>query len=95
MKHYIIVKFTPEVQDKPALIARVRSLYAAASEIPGVAGAEVIPCCIDRPNRFDLMIIVHMDKAALPTWDDSRLHHDWKEQFGQYVEKKTIFDAED
>lgn len=95
MKHYIIVKYTQDVTDKQAMLAKVQALYAAAGEIPGVTGADVIPCCIDRPNRFDLMIIVHMDKAALPSWDESRLHHEWKERFGQYVEKKTIFDAED
>ena len=40
-------------------------------------------------------IEVEMEKAALPNWDASRIHHQWKEQFGGLLEKKAIFDYED
>ncbi len=36
------------------------------------------------------MIVVEMEKAALPNWDASRIHHQWKEQFGGLLEKKAI-----
>ena len=39
--------------------------------------------------------MVEMEKAALPNWDASRIHHQWKEQFGGLLEKKAIFDYED
>ena len=51
--------------------------------------------CVARDNRYDLMIVVEMEKAALPNWDASRIHHQWKEQFGGLLEKKAIFDYED
>ena len=41
------------------------------------------------------MIVVEMEKAALPNWDASRIHHQWKAQFGGLLEKKAIFDYED
>lgn len=95
MKHYIIVKYTEDITDKTVLEAQVRALFSKAGEIPGVYGADVIPCCIARPNRYDLMIIVRMDKSALPAWDASRLHQEWKERFGQFVAKKAIFDEDE
>ena len=39
MKHHIIVKWTEEVTDQPALAAEVAALYASAGEIPGVSHA--------------------------------------------------------
>ena len=94
MKHYIIGKFTPEVQDKAAVIAEVTKLYADAAAIPGVRGAEVIPNVIARPNRYDVMIVLDMDEAALIAWDNSDIHHAWKDTYGTLLEKKCIFDAE-
>ena len=50
--------------------------------------------CIDRENRYDLAIIIDMDKAALPAWDASELHREWKSGFGSYLAAKAIFDFE-
>ena len=94
MKHYIIGKFKPEVTDKAAQCARIAELFSMAAQIPGVHGAQVYPNCIDRSNRFDVMIVLDMEKDALSTWDESALHHRWKETFGELLEKKTIFDQE-
>lgn len=48
--------------------------------------------CIDRPNRYDLMITIDMDEEALAAYDASDPHHEWKETFGDLIEKKAIFD---
>ena len=95
MKHFILAKFKPGVADKAALLAPIRSLFSAASDIPGVRGAEVYPCCVDRPNRYDVMIVLDMDPEALPAYDASEPHHRWKEQYGPITAKKAIFDCED
>ena len=94
MKHCILAKWNETVTDKAALLAQVRALYAAADAIPGVRGVTVHPCCIDRPNRYDLMIVLDMDKEALPNWDASDIHHRWKDEYGELLEKKAIFDYE-
>lgn len=94
MKHYIIAKFKPEVTDRPELCARIADLFTAATQIPGIYSAEVYPNCIDRANRFDVMIVLDMDKAAFTAWDDSPLHRQWKENFGELLEKKAILDHE-
>ena len=94
MKHYILAKYNENVRDKSALLLDIRKLFASGEEIDGVQSYSVIPNCIDRANRYDVMIVVEMDKDALPNWDASGLHHDWKEQFGAFLEKKAIFDGE-
>ena len=94
MKHSILAKWNETVTDKAALLAQVRALYAAADDIPGVHGVTVHPCCIDRPNRYDLMIVLDMDKEALPNWDASDIHHRWKDEYGELLDKKAIFDYE-
>lgn len=94
MKHYIIAKYTPEVSDKAALLPKIREIFSVAGEIPGVHGAEVYPCCIDRSNRYDVMIVIDMEKEALPAYDESAMHHRWKDEFSALLEKKTIFDHE-
>ena len=94
MKHYIIGKFKPEVTDKAAQCVSITKLFSAATQIPGIHSAEVYPNCIDRANRSDVMIVLDMEKDALSVWDDSELHHRWKDTFGRLLEKKTIFDQE-
>ncbi len=94
MKHHIIVKFTPDVADKKALVAEIRALYAGATDIPGVHGVEMHENCIARENRYDLMIVLAMDESALPSWDESAIHHKWKSDYGHLVAKKAIFDCE-
>ncbi len=95
MNHCIIAKFNASVTDKPAAIASVKALFASAAPVEGVHGITIQENCVARDNRYDLMIVVEMDKAALPNWDASEIHHRWKEQFGGMLEKKAIFDYED
>lgn len=94
MKHCILVKWNETVTDKAALLAQVRALYTAADDIPGVHSVTVHPCCIDRPNRYNLMIVLDMDREALPNWDASDIHHRWKDEYGGLLEQKAIFDYE-
>ena len=72
--------------------ARGRGL--AAGDIPGVRGAEVLPGCVDRDNRYHVLIRLDMDPAALTAYDASAMHHRWKDRFGPLLEKKAIFDYE-
>ena len=88
MKHCIIAKFNESAADKQAALAQVRALLSGAEPIEGVRGITIHENCVARDNRYDLMI-------ALPNWDASRIHHQWKEQFGGLLEKKAIFDYED
>ncbi len=94
MKHYIIVKYTPEVTKelKQQLLEPIRELFSHLYEIEGITSVEVCPNCVDRSNRYDLMIEIEMEKDALPIYDESQWHHMWKQQYSKYIEKKTIFD---
>ena len=49
---------------------------------------------VDRPNRYDLLILLCMEKGALEAYDGSEAHHRWKEVYGGMIEKKAIFDCE-
>ena len=95
MKHCIIAKYTPQAYERRAeLLPRIREIFAVAGEISGVRGAEVYPNCVARENRYDVMIVLDMDKDALSAWDASPLHHQWKDEYGALLEKKAIFDHE-
>ena len=94
MKHYIIAKYNASVTDKEALLPRIREIFSVADQIPGVRGAEVCTNCISRDNRYDVMIVIDMDKEALPAYDVSEMHHLWKDEFTPLLEKKAIFDHE-
>ena len=94
MKHHIIVKYNALVTDKKAMETEIQALFAAAKEIPGVQGAALFPNCIPLENRFDLMIVVEMEKDALENWNKSALHLQWKEEYGKYIQSKAIFDCE-
>lgn len=94
MKHYIIVKWNNLMTDKHEKVAEIRHIFEKTLEIPGINKIEIKENVVDRENRFDLMICVEMDKKSLEKYDESEPHHEWKERFGKYIEKKTIFDAE-
>lgn len=75
MKHCILAKFTPEAKaQRAALLPRIREIFSAAADIPGVHGAEVIPNCVDRDNRYDVLIRLDMDREALSLYDVSAMH---------------------
>lgn len=94
MKHYIIVKYNDSVTDKAALLEEIRTLFEKTKEIEGIHEVFVYPCCIDRANRYDVMIEIQMEKEALPAYDACEWHAQWKREYAEYIEKKTIFDCE-
>ena len=94
MKHHIIAKFGPQVQDKKALTPEIAALFSKADGIPGVRRVRIMENCVDRDNRYDLMIVVEMRRDALPDWDASAVHHQWKEKYGPLLQAKAIFDCE-
>lgn len=93
MTHCIIVKWKPEL-DKASLLAQVTELYRKAEEMPIVSQVRIVPNVIARDNRYDLCIALDMAVADLPMWDQSELHHEWKNTFGAMIDKKAIFDFE-
>jgi len=92
MKHHIIVKWNDRSTNKK--LDEIRAIFDQTLEIPGVRSVEYKENCIDRPNRYDLMIVIDMEPEALPAYDDSEPHHRWKQTFGPLMEKKAIFDCE-
>lgn len=94
MLHHILVKWNDTVTDKAALAQEVCALFADAAKLPGVRGCQVRPNVVDRPNRYDLMIVVDMDREALPGWDACALHHAWKDGYGARIAQKAIFDCD-
>ena len=73
----------------------MRRFYLGVRDIPGVRGAEVFHNCVDRENRYHVLIRLDMDPAALAAYDVSPMHHRWKDRFGPLLEKKAIFDFEE
>ena len=51
MRHYILAKFQADAGDWHGYLPRIREIFGAAGEIPGVRGAAVYPGCVDRENR--------------------------------------------
>ncbi len=94
MKHYIIVKFV-EGTDFCALEKPVRGIFEETLSIPGIRGVDIRLSNSERPNRYDMMIVMDMDKAALPAYDVSEPHLRWKSEYGALVAKKAIFDCDD
>lgn len=95
MKHCIIAKFTADAYERrQELLVRIGEIFADAVTIPGVHGAEVLPNCVARSNRYDVMIVLDMEKDALALYDESEMHLRWKDEFSPLLEKKAIFDHE-
>jgi len=95
MKHCILVKWNNEIKDKNNTVSEVKRIFNKLLTIDGIHDVQYHCNCVDRSNRFDLMICVLMDKAILPVYDASAPHHEWKEKYGKFVENKAIFDFEE
>ncbi len=96
MKHYIIVKFNSEVEKSKIgeMAVEIKNLFDKTKEIDGVHEISVYKNCIDRDNRYDLMIEMDMEKSALTAYDESKWHAQWKKEYGHLLASKTIFDRE-
>lgn len=93
MKHYIIVKFIKDT-DYQALEDQVRSIFRETLSIPGIRSVDIKLSNSDRENRYHMMIIMDMEKSALPEYDVSEAHLNWKSEYGHLIEKKAIFDCD-
>ena len=93
MKHHIIVKFT-EGTDVKALVEPVRKIFEETLCIPGSHAVDILLSNSDRANRYDLMIVMDMEKEALPAYDISAPHLRWKSEYGDRIAKKAIFDCD-
>ena len=94
MKHNILVKYKPEItkERKADLIPEIQALFDHTLEIPGIHEVRLYPNVVERENRYDLLIELDMEADALDPYDRSEWHRQWKEQYGDLLEKKAIFD---
>jgi len=93
MKHYIIVKFRDAgFLDREE--ENIRNIFEKTKALPGIQDVWLFRNCVFRPNRADLMIEIEMEKDALPVYDGSEAHKEWKEKYADHIETKTIFDRE-
>ena len=95
MTHCILVKWNELVADKKAILEQVKLIFDKLTKIDGIHSVKFLENVIDRKNRFDLMILIDMEKNVLPIYDESEPHHEWKEKYGKFVENKAIFDYEE
>ncbi len=93
MKHHIIVKFRNDAPSVEEMMPRIDAIFSGVLEVPGVRGYEILENCVDRSNRYNLMIVITMDRDALGTYDKCEAHHAWKNEFSGYIESKAIFDS--
>ena len=77
------------------MLENVKNVFDKLLVIEGIHKVEYKQNCIDRANRFDLLVEIDMDKEVLPAYDESVPHLEWKEKYGKFVENKAIFDFED
>lgn len=92
MRHHILVKWKDSAE-KPAL-APVRALFEEVLRLPGVYSVSLHPNVVNRENRYDLLILICMDRDALDAYDASAAHKRWKEEYGDKIQAKAIFDCE-
>lgn len=95
MKHCILVKWNSLIVNKKELLPGIRSIFDKLLSFDGVNSIKIFENVIDRSNRYDLMICIDMEKSFLPIYDSSNPHHEWKEKYGKFLEKKAIFDFEE
>ena len=95
MRHCILVKWTDEIKDKHKALKSVKSVFDKLLAIDGIHKIDYVENCIDRSNRYDLLIRIEMDREVLPMYDTSAPHLEWKEKYGKFVGKKAIFDFEE
>jgi len=93
MVHYIIVKFSKEF-DYLENINEITDLFNEALKLDGVNKINIYTSNSKLNNRSDLMIKMELTAGALNEFDNSWIHKKWKDEYGKYIENKTIFDCE-
>lgn len=92
MKHFIIIKFK-ENTDKDVLIEETEKLFKETEVIDGIKKVEVFTNSIKKPNRFDMMIKITLNKGSLKELEQSHTMKEWEDKYNKYIDKKTIFDC--
>ena len=92
MKHCILVKFVKDYDWKSEL-ENIQRIFNSIN-IEGINYVEYQINCIDRDNRYDLLIRIDMKKEALASYDACPNHHEWKDTYSKFIDKKAIFDYE-
>lgn len=95
MKHVILVKWNALVSNKNSIKTEVEIIFEQLLKFEPIHDVKIHQNVINRANRYDLMIVIEMDKEFLPVYDESEQHKEWKQKFGKFVENKAIFDFED
>lgn len=93
MKHYIIVKFNDDYNYSNE-IENIKQLFNKTLEIEGVKKVEIYKSNSELANRYDLMIKMSLTHKGLTNFDKSWIHAKWKNDYGQYIQSKTIFDCD-
>ncbi len=93
MKHYIIAKFK-EYIDWKSQMEGIKELFEGSTNVEGVSGVRIYPSCSDRSNRAHVMIELQLSPEGLENFDNSPIHSEWKNRFGDMLEGKTIFDCD-
>ena len=94
MKHYIIAKLKEGFKAED-IAGPVKNLFEGLLTLDGIHGVEVKTNCVDRANRYNIMIIIDMEPEALERYDVSEPHKAWKARYGEMLESKAIFDSAD
>lgn len=96
MNHCIICKFKPEItaEEKQAMYPAILDLFNNTKSIEGINDVKILKNCVARDNRYDIAIVIDMKREALEEYDHCVWHKQWKEQYGDMLEKKAIFDFE-
>mgnify|MGYP000244024100 CR=1 FL=1 len=76
------------------MLADIKKIFNRTKQIEGVHTVNIYENVTPRPNRHDLMIEMEMAPEALPVYDASAAHQEWKAKYGEYIQTKTIFDYE-
>ena len=93
MKHFIIVKFKENIK-KDAIIEPIKGLFNSALKIDGINKIDYYISNSSLLNRYDLMIKMNLSLSGLNKFDNSEIHKKWKNEFGEYIMSKTIFDCD-
>lgn len=94
MRHCIVVKFVESV-DYKKMLNEIKALFDNCKRIDGISDVRVLSNCVNRDNRYDIMIELNMSIDALKAYDECEWHRIWKDKYGKLIEKKAIFDYED
>lgn len=94
MQHHILVRFASDATPRQALIGHIQTLFEESLSLEGVRAVRFHESVIDMPGRYDLMIVIEMDRDALARFDASPIHARWKREYGAFIHSKAVFDCE-